>query len=534
MKNSLYLNKKGILVSFWIPVLFFISFFYFPVIFFLGRYFSISYIYSFFKDTLYLKILLFTFKESFLSAFLSLVLALPGAYLVGRTNFVGKQTFLSLSLVSFIMPGISVSLGFVLLFGKNGILNSLLGIDIPILYTFWAIILAHIFYNFALCVKIIGSQWEGYPLSYEEEARIQGATSFQIFYFVDLPYLFPSILSAFLIVFIYSFMSFAVVLVLGGVRYVTLEVEIYMYLTKLINFDQAAKLAWIQFLILLFLTYLLLLTKKGFTFEYGKELINEKKFPLWGYFYLLGVILIIFVPMFSMFMGGFWDFINQRITLLWFKNLFSQRINPYIGIPLLVPILNTLKYALYTGILSLFIIIVGSFYAVFGDRYRYIFSLILISSLFISPITFAFSYIYLGNWITIPIRILIIIAHTIIALPIGMQIFFEGRRSIPSSIRDAAFVDGAGVFKTFIFVELPILIPYLISTLTISMAISMGEVGATLLLYDVPQNATIPVAMVRLLSARRLGEAQAFSSLLFIFAFLLFLFTDFFLRKRLE
>ncbi len=112
-----------------------------------------------------------------------------------------------------------------------------------------------------------------------------------------------------------------------------------------------------------------------------------------------------------------------------------------------------------------------------------------------------------------------------------MQIFFEGRESLHDSLREAAFIDGAGIVKTFIYVELPMLIPYIVSSLSISFAISMGEVGATLLLYDTSQNMTIPVAMIRLLSARRMGEAQAYSTLLFISAFLLFLFTDFFLRR---
>ncbi len=527
----LYLNKRLGSVSFWIPILFFGFFFYFPVLFFLGRYISVVNFFSFFGDPLYLKILSFTFRESFLSAIISVILALPGAYLVGRTHFRGKRFFLSLSLISFIMPGISVALGFVLLFGKKGIIHSLLGINLPLLYTFWAIIFAHVFYNFALAVRIIGGSWEGLPVSYEEEAKIQGANSFQIFYFVNLPYLLPSILSAFLIIFIYSFMSFAVVLVLGGVRYVTLEVEIYMYLTKLINFSEAAKLVWVQFFILLVFTYLLFLTKRGFSFEYGSEIYQGKKFPSWGYIYFVPVVLIIFVPMVAMFIGGFWDFVGHKLTLNWFANLFSGKFNSYTGINLIIPMLNTLKYALYTAFVVLILVIVGSFYVIYKSKYIGIFRVIFASSLFISPITLGFSYVYLRGWIDFSPKFAVILSHVLIALPIAMQIFFDGRESLPSSIREAAFIDGAGPIKTFFYIELPILIPFVISVLSISMAISAGEVGATLLLYEVPENMTIPVAMVRLLSARRLGEAQAYSTLLFLFAFLLFFFTDLFLKK---
>ncbi len=527
----LYLNRKWGLASFWMPILFFLIFFYFPVIFFLGENFSFSGLFSFLTDTLYIKIFSFTFKEAFLSAFLTTLLALPGAYLVARTHFRGRSIFLSLSLIAFVMPGISVALGFVLLFGRRGLFFSMFGVNIPILYTFWAIILAHIFYNFALSVRIIGSQWEKLSINYEEEAKIQGANALQVFYFVDLPYLFPSILSSFFIIFIYSFMSFAIVLVLGGVRYVTLEVEIYMYLTKLINFVEAAKLVWIQFIVLLIFAYLLLITKRGITFEYENDEVIRKGFPIWGYIYLIIVAFIVFVPMGAMLLGGFWDFIHHRITLLWFRNIFSQGFSPFVGTTLLLPIGNTFRYGIYTVLLTIILVVLGSFYIIYRGRYKNLFSLIFISSLFISPITLAFSYIFLGNWIFIPSRILIVLAHSMIALPVAMQIFFGARESVPLSLREAAFIDGAGILKTFIFVELPMLIPALISTITITFAISIGEVGATLLLYEAPENMTISVAMVRLLSARRLGETQAYSTLLFIIAFLLFVITDIFLRK---
>ncbi len=527
----MFLNKRWGSASLWVPILFFTSFLYIPLLLFLGSYFSFPNLFSILKDALYLKILSFTFRESFLSALITVILAIPGAYLIARTRFLGKRFFLSLSLISFIMPGMSVALGFVLLFGKSGFIHTLFGINIPILYTFWAIIFAHVFYNLALSVRIIGSQWEGFSETYEEEAKIQGATPFQIFYYIVFPYLLPSILSAFLITFIYSFMSFAIVLVLGGVRYVTLEVEIYMYLTKLINFKEAANLAWFQFIILLFLTYILFSLRTRYGFEYDQEERRLKRFPVWGYIYAVVVFLLIFLPMGSMFIGGFWDFVNHKLTFLWFANIFSRGFNSYIGTNLFLPILNTFIYAFYSVVLVFFLVITGSFYIIYGKRYKGFYSTIFASSLFISPITLGFSYIYIKNWVNFPSRWGIVLAHTLIILPIAMQIFFEGRESLLNSLREAAFIDGASVMRTFVYIELPMLIPYLITSLSVSFAISMGEVGATLLLYDIPQNMTIPVAMVRLLSARRIGEARAYSTLLFISVFLLFLFIDFFLKK---
>ena len=63
---------------------------------------------------------------------------------------------------------------------------------------------------------------------------------------VTLPALGPSIGAAALIVFLFTFTSFGVILMLGGPRYATLEVEIYRQTAALLELPTAAVLALLQ------------------------------------------------------------------------------------------------------------------------------------------------------------------------------------------------------------------------------------------------------------------------------------------------
>jgi thiamine transport system permease protein len=71
---------------------------------------------------------------------------------------------------------------------------------------------------------------------------------------VTLPLLLPALGAAGLLTFIFCFTSFGVVLILGGPRFATLEVEIYRQTVDLTNLTGAAALALIQLLCTLALT----------------------------------------------------------------------------------------------------------------------------------------------------------------------------------------------------------------------------------------------------------------------------------------
>ena len=76
-------------------------------------------------------------------------------------------------------------------------------------------------------------------------------------------------------------------------------------------------------------------------------------------------------------------------------------------------------------------------------------------------------------------------------------------------------------FWTFIRIELPILVPYIVIAGLFSLAISIGEFGATNFISK-GDYITIPVGIYRLINTRHLGEATSFSVILILVTLLLF------------
>src|SRR5690606_2623703 len=95
-------------------------------------------------------------------------------------------------------------------------LEALFGVKVRVLHTLWAIVLAHAFYNGPLVARMTQGAWERLDPALEESARTLGAGPLAVFRDVTLPAIAPGILSGAVLAFIYCFMSFPIVLSLGG------------------------------------------------------------------------------------------------------------------------------------------------------------------------------------------------------------------------------------------------------------------------------------------------------------------------------
>ena len=87
---------------------------------------------------------------------------------------------------------------------------------ISFLNTLTAIVVAHVFYNLTLVLRIVGNAWAHLDPTLEMAARTLGADRWQTLRRVTLPLLMPAILAATALVFLFDFTSFGVVLLLGG------------------------------------------------------------------------------------------------------------------------------------------------------------------------------------------------------------------------------------------------------------------------------------------------------------------------------
>ena len=215
--------------------------------------FSLSPFKTVLTDDFFLGRLWFTTWQAFASTALTLALGLPGAYVFARYEFRGKSTIRALTTIPFVLPVVVVAIAFTALLGPSGALNEALqaifGLDEPpirVLNTITVILLAHAFYNYTIVVRTVSALWANVDPRSEEAARMLGAGPLAVFRRVTLPQIAPAILSSALLVFMFSFTSFGVVLILGGPQFATLDATIYTLTARLFRLPLAAALAVVQ------------------------------------------------------------------------------------------------------------------------------------------------------------------------------------------------------------------------------------------------------------------------------------------------
>ena len=187
-----------------------------------------------------LDVVWFTLWQATLSTLLTVLLALPGAYVFARYDFPGRRLISALAIVPFVLPTVVVAAAVLALLGSR----SPFGLRLD--HTIFAIIAAHVFYNYAVVLRIVGGVWSQIDPRLEDAAQVLGASRWQAFRQVTLPLLRPAIASAASVVFLFTFTSFGIILILGGSQFATLEVEIYRQTAELLDLRTAAVLSLLQ------------------------------------------------------------------------------------------------------------------------------------------------------------------------------------------------------------------------------------------------------------------------------------------------
>ena len=196
------------------------------------------------------RVLWFTLWSAAVATVCTVLLGLPVAYALHRLHFPGRGLLRAFVLMPFVMPTVVVGVAFRTLLASSGPLGRL-GLDgSPV-----AIVAAMVFFNLAVVVRTVGSLWAGLDRRREEAAAALGATPLQVLRTVTLPALLPGVVSAASVVFLFCATAFGVVLTLGGLRYATVETEIYLLTTQLLDLKGAAALSVLQLVVVTLLLY---------------------------------------------------------------------------------------------------------------------------------------------------------------------------------------------------------------------------------------------------------------------------------------
>jgi thiamine transport system permease protein len=459
----------------------------------------------------------FTVWQATVSTVLTVAIALPGAYVLARYEFRGRHVVRALVTIPFVLPTVVVGSAFVSLLGSGGPLAGL-GLD----HTVWAILIAHVFFNYAVVVRTVGGLWSHLDPHQEEAARMLGASRWRAFRAVTLPALRPAIAASSAIVFLFTFTSFGVILILGGSRYSTLETEIYRQTAQFLNLPLAAALTIVQ---LVAIIVLLIVTgwiegRRGVAprLRAAEETARRPRTAgaraslganLLAMALLLGLPVLVLVERSIHPPGGYGlDFYRALGEVHAGSTLFVAPIDA---------IANSLRFA---AIATLIAVIVGGCgaFALASARHRGL-DTFLSLPLGVSAVTVGFGFLIALDHAPFDFRgssYLIPIAQALVAIPFVVRTMTPVLRAIDPRLREAAATLGASPARVWREVDLPIVGRAALVAAGFAFAISLGEFGATLFIVR-PDSPTLPVVIFRLLGqpgTQNFGGAMAASVIL--------------------
>ena len=535
MKNNKQRSRIWLVT---LPILFLAVFYFYPVL----KIFSLSFmpegewgpdkLHKLVSGTFYIRTFWFTFWQAALSTILTLLLAIPGAYVFARYRFFGKNLLQSFTTVPFVLPTVVVGAAFQALLGPHGLVNAWLMAWFDLSYapirlnhTIWFILMAHVFYNYTVVLRIVGGFWSRLECTITESAQLLGASHWQTFYKITLPLLAPAIFAAGLLVFIFCFSSFGIILILGGPRFATIEVEIYRQAVYLFNLPMAAALSMIQivFTFVLMWVYTALQRKAAVALMPESSARALRRVATCRDRIIVGgtaalMMLLLGMPLLALVFRSFSS--DNGFSLVFYRALFENPVQSVFFVPPMEAVMYSVGFAGVTLMLAIFLgLPAASFLVLPQRRLGALLDPVFMLPLSTSAVTLGFGFIIALDRPPLNLRtslLLVPLAHTLVAFPFVVRSLLPALRSIPGSLREAATMLGASPLKVWQAVDLPIVGRAVLVGAVFAFTVSLGEFGATVFVAR-PQTPTMPLAIYRFLGqpgVMNYGQAMAMSSIL--------------------
>ncbi|MBB6627463.1 iron ABC transporter permease [Nocardioides sp. KIGAM211] len=433
----------------------------------------------------------------------SLLLGLPAAYALHRLRFPGRGLVRALLLVPFVLPTVVVGVAFRELLGESGPLG-FLGLD----GTALAIVAGLAFFNVAVVIRVVGAAWESLDPRPAEAAAALGASPVQVLRTVTLPALRPAVVSAATVVFLFCATAFGVVLTLGGLRYSSVETEIYLLTTNLLDLQAAAALSVLQ---LVAVTVLLVLAGRlrAVPDPGVARAVARPRRPGRGDLPALAataaLLLLVAAPIATLVAG------SLRVDDAWSLGNYRALTTTGSQQALLVPVTEALVTSLRTAFDATWMSLsMGLLVAVLVTRrsrtraerrIRTGLDGFFMLPLGVSAVTLGFGFLITldqppFDWRDSPL--LVPVAQALVALPLVVRTIVPVLAGIDDRQRQAAASLGAGPLRALLTVDLPVVWKPLLAASGFAFAASLGEFGATSFLVR-DEHPTVPVVIFRLI-----------------------------------
>ncbi|GAB3761906.1 thiamine transport system permease protein [Nocardioides ginsengisegetis] len=450
------------------------------------------------------RVLWFTVWSASVATVVSVLLGLPAAHALHRREFPGRRVLRAALLVPFVLPTVVVGVAFRELLGESGPLG-FLGLDgTPV-----AIVAGLVFFNVAVVIRAVGASWESLDQRPADAAAALGASPAQVFRTVTLPALRPAIVSAASVVFLFCATAFGVVLTLGGLRYSSVETEIYLLTTNLLDLQGAAALSVLQLVAVVALLLVAGRLRAVPDPSVSRVLprprrLSRQDWP--GAMATLLLVVLVALPIGTLVLGSLqvegsgWGLGNYRA-------LTTRGTHQALLVPVTDALVTSLRTAVDATWMSLSL---GLLVAVVVTRrsrsraerrVRATLDGFFMLPLGVSAVTLGFGFLITLDHPPLELRdspLLVPIAQALVALPLVVRTIVPVLSGVDDRQRQAAASLGAGPLRAVLTVDLPVVWKPLLAASGFAFAASLGEFGATSFLAR-DEHPTVPVVIFRLI-----------------------------------
>lgn len=465
------------------------------------------------------KVIGFTLFTAVVGTAITVALGVPAAYCLYRLRLPGATVLRGLLVMPFVLPTVVVGVAFRTLLAQNGPLGWL-GLD----GTPTAIIAALVFFNLSVVIRVVGTAWAGLDPRPEQAAASLGASPGQVFRTITLPSLRPAIISATSVVFLFCATAFGVVLTLGGVRYSTIETEIYLLTTNFLDLQGAAVLSILQSVMVLVLLALVgRVRRTGAATSAVPTPTRIRRSDAGALVALAASVLLVITPLAtlvarSLQVQGNWSLDNYRgLTAVTGDNALPVTVWQALS--------TSWRIAIDASVLAVGLGLIVAVLVSRRPRSRSARRMVgLLDGVFMLPLGISAVTVGFGFLITLdrpPFDFrdsvwLIPVAQAMVALPLVVRTLAPALRTVDQRQREAAAALGASPLRVALTVDVVAAWRPFLAAIGFSLAVSLGEFGATSFLAR-PDDPTLPVAIYQLIGhpgAANFGMALAASVVL--------------------
>ncbi|MYZ41662.1 ABC transporter permease [Schauerella aestuarii] len=482
----------------------------------------------FFSDASYRDVLINTLILGVAVTLTSMVLGGGMAVIVARCRFPLAGLVTALPLVTLVIPDVVVAAAWLLILGKQGLLNTLLaplGIELPSLYSWWGLVFVMTLNNYVYAFVAVLVGLKSMDRNLEEAAQSLGRPIGRVLGGVTLPLLLPSIFAGALIVFTHVIGSFGVPAILGA-RTPVLAVKAYNEFVSEMGGNPQMQTTMASLLVFLGAGLLLIqkwvVERRQFQMESGRSPIAVAVSGWRAGLASAAVVCMValsLLPAVVVVITAFTPSVGPVLRYGGFTLAHLQ----YALIRAPEPLYNSLFLAsIATGAGVIFS--VASAYLIVKRRSAFTH---LLDVLVMLPLTIAGTVLgialintFNSGWLVLTGSwVIMALAYFLRRMPTSVRAAAGPLHNLKDAIEEASMSLGVSPLRSFTRVVLPVIVPSVIAAAVLMWVTTLSELSATVVLYFGGMN-TMPIEIFQQIDSGRLALACAYSLVLLLTIFI--------------